>query len=101
MSENKFNTYDFIVNDDDEVMLLIYAQTGTPSNPHLEIDIQNKRAVLYRTADYALSIDDIPDEISELFYDLDKILVCELSAEQNDDDTQITDAYEATITVIP
>ena len=95
-----FNTYDFIINDDDEVMLLIYVQNNTPSDPHLDIDIENKQAILYRSENNGLTIEDIPDDILDLLYDLDKMLVCELSAEENEDDTEIANVYEATINII-
>ena len=100
MTENNFNTYDFIVNEDDEVMLLIYAKDGTPKKPHIDINVQNKQAILYRSENNGLSIEDISDDILFLLRDIDKILVCELSAEENEDDIQITNVYEATIDII-
>ena len=99
MTENKFNTYDFIINDDDEVMLLIYAQSGVPTNPSLEVDAENNRAILHRATNNGIRIDDLPENITEILYDTDKILVCELSAEENEDDTKIKNAYEADINI--
>ena len=81
MTENYFNKYDFIVNEDDEVMLLIYAQNDTPVNPHLNIDVQNNQAILYRSENSGVTLDDISEDILDLLLGFDKILICELSAE--------------------
>lgn len=99
MTENKFNTYDFIINEDDEIMLLTYAQDSTIEAPHLDIDTQNNQAILYRSENDGITMDDLSDDILDLLYDTDKILVCELSKEEKEDDTQIVNAYEAILNI--
>lgn len=100
MTENNFNTYDFIINEDDEIMLLLYSQDGLPEEPFLEITPDNNKAVLYRSKNSGIVIDDISDDILDMLFDIEKILICELSAEDNDDDTKITNAYEAKINIV-
>ena len=100
MTENNFNTYEFIINEDDEIMLLLYSQNGSPEEPTLEISPDDNKAVLYRSKNNGIVIEDIPDDILEALFDIDNILICELSIENNDDDTKITNAYEAKINIV-
>ncbi len=98
MNEEAFNTYDFLINDEDEAMLLLYAREGSPDNPVFEIDTDNKSALLIRNDNDSVSLNEIPDEILDAMQDADKLLVCELSISEDEKDTQITYAYEAEIT---
>lgn len=100
MTENNFNTYEFIINEDDEIMLLLYSQEGKPEEPVLELSSDSNQAVLYRSKTSGMEIKDISEEDMDMLYDIDKILVCELSADTDEDNTQITDVYEATINII-
>ena len=38
MDTKDFETFDFLINDEDEVMLLLYQRDGEPSDPHIELD---------------------------------------------------------------
>lgn len=100
MTEDNFNTYELIINEDDEIMLLLYSQEGAPEKPVLEISPESNQAVLYRSKTSGIEIKDIPEENIDMLCDIDKILVCELSAEADEDNTQITNVYEATINII-
>ena len=91
MNEESFNTYDFLINDEDEAMLLLYAREGSPDNPVFEIDTDNKSALLIRNDDDSVSLNDIPDEILDSLQDADKLLVCELSMSENEKEAEITD----------
>ena len=42
-------------------------------------------------------LSDIPEDVFDSLDDADKLMVCELSAEENEEDTQIVYAYEAEI----
>ena len=98
MSEQKFDTYDFLINDEDEVMLLIYTREGAPKNSHIEINIEKKSAILTRNESDSFSLSDIPDEVLDALQDADKLLICELNLAENEKDSQIVYAYEAEIT---
>ena len=99
MTENNSNFYDFIINEDDEIMLLLYAKDTKPENPHIDIDIKNNQAFLYRSKNEGILIEDISDEILDILHDSDKLLICELSDEDNEEDIKIINAYEAEISV--
>ncbi len=91
------NTFDFVINDEDEVMLLLYTRDGKPEKPFIEIMPQDKSAILHRNSEDKILLEDIGDEVIDSLHDADTLLVCELSREENDDDTQIVNAYEADI----
>lgn len=98
MASQDTNTYDFLINDEDEVMLLLYVHEGEPSDSSIEIDMENKSAVLHRTPTDEIFLDGIPDDVLDSLQETDKLLVCELSVEKDDKDTKIVYAYEAEIT---
>lgn len=94
---DEFETFDFIINEEDEVMLLLYEQNSEPQNPRIEIDLNEKSAVLIRNENDEIFLDGISDEVIDSLQDEDKLMVCELSKEENEDDTKIVYAYEADI----
>ena len=96
-----FETFDFLVNDEDEVMLLLYEREGEPSStPHIEFDSESRSALLFRSETDVLELDDIPENIFDSLQDADKLLICELSKEQDEDgDNAIRYAYEADISL--
>jgi len=93
-----FDTYDFLVNDEDEAMLLLYVRDGEPDNPTINVNMEAKTAVLKRNATDVLSLQEIPDNVIDSMQEADKLLVCELSRTEEDKDSQIVFAYEAEIT---
>ena len=97
MNEEELQTFDFLINDEDEVMLLLYQQEGEPKNPRIELKPEENSAVLHRTENEELMLSDIPEDVFDSLDDADKLMVCELSAEENEEDTQIVYAYEAEI----
>ncbi len=97
MTEEEFQTFDFLINEEDEVMLLLYAQDTEPLNPRIELLPEEKSAILYRAEDDELQLNDIPDEVFDSLAEADKLMVCELSAEEKEEDTKIIYAYEAEI----
>ena len=92
------NIYDFLINDEDEAMLLLYVRDSAPQNPSINIDFENKTAVLSRNETDSVELSDIPDDIIDALEETDKLLVCELSMTEDEKDTQIVYAYEAEIT---
>ena len=91
------NSYDFIINDEDEVMLLLYARSGTPKDAVIAINRGEHKAVLHRNEQDNLVMEGIEEEVLDSLEDADTLLVCELSNEENDADTKIVNAYEADI----
>ena len=98
MDEN-FETFDFLVNDEDEVMLLLYERDSEPvATPRIEFNVAEKTALLYRNEDDIIELTDIEDSILDSLQDDDKLLICELSHETDSNgDNTIARAYEADI----
>lgn len=98
MSNIELETFDFLINDEDEAMLLLYVRENEPKSSSIHINFENKSATLHRNDTDIVELSGIPDEVLDSLEEADKLLVCELSIEENDEDTQIVYAYEAEIT---
>lgn len=97
MANEEFETYDFLVNDEDEAMLLLYVRPGEPKDSTIDIDRTERSGVLHRNSEDDILLTDIPAEVIDSLNDADKLLVCEMSIEDKEEDTQIVYAYEAEI----
>lgn len=99
MDENELSTFDFVTNEEDEVMLLLHAQETEPKNPRIEIDVNEKSAVLIRNETDEILLEGIPEDIIDSLQDADALMVCELKISEKEEDTEIAYAYEADIDV--
>ena len=97
MEMSEFDTFDFLINDEDEVMLLLYAREGEPENAVIDVDFENKTAVLIRKENDGIELQEIPDDVLDALSEADKILVCELCQASDDEDAEVVYAYEAEI----
>ena len=93
------DTFDFIINDEDEVMLLIFARESDPKEPVIEINPDEKTAILHRNNGDEILLQDVPGEVIDSLQDADTLLVCELSHEEKEEDSRIVRAYEADISL--
>jgi hypothetical protein len=93
------DTFDFIINDEDEVLLLIFAREGDPKDPVIEINPDTKTAILHRNEEDNIMLYEVPDEVIDSIQDADNLLVCELSKEEKEEDSKIVRAYEADISL--
>ena len=89
--------FDFVVNDEDEVMLLLYAGETEPQNARIVINMDEGRAELYRNPTECVVLEDIPADIFDSILENDKLLVCEISDTEKEEDSEIVYAYEADI----
>ncbi len=89
------NSYDFLINEEDEVMLLLYSRQGSPETPSISIDASTNSATFFRNKADSFSLQDIPAEIIDALQDADNILVCEMN--EDDENPQLVNAYEAEI----
>ena len=89
--------YDFVVNDEDEVLLLLYAGKTEPKDARIVLNVAENSAELYRNEDECVILDNIPNDIFDSLADTDKLLVCEISDTEKEEDSEIVFAYEADI----
>ena len=97
MNDGDFETFDFLINEEDEVMLLLYARDGEPGKASVELDKDEGIAVLNRGNDDVIMLKDISAEVFDSLEDADNLLVCELSKDEDSSKTKIIYAYEAEI----
>lgn len=97
MDAEIFDTFDFLINDEDEVMLLLYEREGEPKETHIEINSEDNSALLVRNETDSLLLKDISADVFDSLQDADKLLVCELSRSESEKETEIVHAYEAEI----
>lgn len=97
MNADAFDTFDFLINDEDEVMLLLYERESEPKNPRIELDAEDNAALLVRNEKDSLLLKDISAEVFDSLQDADTLMVCELSRSENEKETEIVYAYEAEI----
>lgn len=97
MNADAFDTFDFLINDEDEVMLLLYEREGEPKNSRIELDAEDNAALLVRNEKDSLLLKDISAEVFDSLQDADTLMVCELSRSENEKETEIVYAYESEI----
>ena len=89
--------YDFVVNDEDEVLLLLYAGQTEPKDARIVLNVAANSAELYRSEADCVVLENIPSDIFDSLVDTDKLLVCEISDTEKEEDSEIVFAYEADI----
>ncbi len=89
--------YDFVINDEDEVMLLLYVREGMPQKATFQINFKEANAQLKRNQEDGVNLEEIPADILDALSDADKLLVCEMTIEEDETKTEIIYAYEAEI----
>lgn len=91
------NTYDFIISDENEVMLILYSRDTAPENPAVRLNANEHIVELYRNAQDALTLQYVDSEVFSNLEEEDNLLVCEIQPTENPDETEIVYTYEAPI----
>ena len=92
-----FNTFDFMVTDENDVMLLLYARETAPENPTVTLNKDEHSIILTRNQEDVLTLEDVEDEIFDNLQDDTTLLVCEIEPSENEEDAEIVYTYEAEI----
>lgn len=92
-----FNTFDFMVTDENDVMLLLYARETAPENPTVKLNKDEHNIILTRSQEDVLTLEDVEDEIFDNLQDDTTLLVCEIEPSENEEDAEIVYTYEAEI----
>ncbi|MBR6356497.1 MAG: hypothetical protein IKR92_06560 [Alphaproteobacteria bacterium] len=91
------NTFEFLISDEDEIMLLLYARDIAPEQPAVRLSPEDKTIELYRRVDDAFTLEKVEDEVFELLKDAETLLVCEILPMEETEETEIVYTYNATI----
>lgn len=92
-----YNTFDFMVTEENDVMLLLYARNTAPENPHVRLNSAGHTVELQRNDEDTVTLQEVEDEIFENLTDEETLLVCEIAPTENDDESEIIYTYEAEI----
>ncbi len=92
-----FNTFDFMITDENDVMLLLYARNTAPENPQIQLNPQEHNIVLSRNSDDVITLEGIEDEIFNNLQEENTLLVCEIEPSDNEEEAEIVYTYEAQI----
>ncbi|MBE6462848.1 MAG: hypothetical protein E7005_03710 [Alphaproteobacteria bacterium] len=92
-------SYEIIENENNEIMILIYAGPTEPANSTYTINEYAKHIILKRNSKDTLYIEQLSDEHMQKIKKLNTIYVCELKYNENlkeDEETDIVYAYAST-----
>ncbi len=91
------NTFDFLISEENEVMLILYARDIAPEDPIVHLNPENNTIELYRMKNDAFTLEKVDNEVFELLKNEKNLLVCEILPTENPDETEIVYTYEAII----
>ena len=93
------NIFQFMLSEDNEPALFIYARESQPNEPILHLMPKEHKANLYRNAQdiITLNLDDV--KIIENLKNKKKLLVCEVMPAENANEVEIIKTYLVDITI--
>jgi hypothetical protein len=91
------DTYDFIISDENEIMLILHSRDSAPENPVVRLNADNRTVELYRNAEDAVTLQYVDSDIFNNLAEDNKLLVCEIQPTDDPDETEIVYAYHADI----
>lgn len=91
------NTFDFLISEENEVMLIIYARDIAPEDPIVRLNPEQKNVELYRRRNDAFTLESVSDDVFAILKNEEKLLVCEILPTEDPDETEIVYTYEALI----
>ena len=95
--EDTFNTFDFVIDEDDNIMLIMYEREGEPLKSVIKINREERSINFYRNDYDKIELEGIEDDILDRLEDEEKLSVAELSIEEDPEDTIIVYSYDADI----
>lgn len=91
------STYDFIISDENEVMLILYSRDSAPENPAVSLDPENHIIELYRNNNDAVFLQYVDSDVFTNLAEESELLVCEIQPTDDPDETEIVYTYHAAI----
>lgn len=91
------DTFDFLISDEDEIMLILHARDIPPEQPAVRLNPEDKTIELYRRIDDAFTLENVEDEVFEVLKNEAELLVCEILPIEETDETEIVYTYNALI----
>ena len=92
------DSYEILENENNEIMILLYAGQTEPANSTYRINEYAKHIIIKRNSKDTIYIEQLSDEYMQKIKKLDTIYICELKYNENlkeDEETDIAYAYAA------
>ena len=89
--------FDFVIGDNNEVLLVLNAQDQIPDEPALVLEPEEHSATLFRNEEQELTLENVSDDAFKALEDKDEVMVCEIAPTDNPDETRIVYNYYAEI----
>ena len=93
----EINTFQFLVTEDNEVALLLYAREGRADRPLVRLFRNEQKVEIFRNADDELTLEQVDDNIFVCLNGKNQLLICEVLPAENEDELEIIDSYHAEI----
>ena len=93
----EFDGFEFIVTEEDDVMLIIYARSGNPENPAVEMVSKKKQIILHRNSKDIVTLENVDDNVFENLNGEKVLLIAEVMPTENPLENEIKQVYNARI----
>jgi hypothetical protein len=94
---SEFDGFDFIITEEDDVMLIIYARSGNPENPSIELKPEKESVILYRNKDDVVTLESVSKDVFGILSEEKALLITEVVPTENELEQEIKQVYEAKI----
>lgn len=94
---DEFDGFDFIVTEEDDVMLIIYARSGNPENPTVKLDLVQNSVILNRNQSDVVTLENVERNVLNILKEETVLLITEVVPTENPLEHEIKQVYEAKI----
>lgn len=92
-----FDGFEFIITEEDDVMLIIYARSSDPENPQVELKKEQKRIILRRNSTDIVTLENVEDKILNNLSEEKALLIAEVVPTENPLEHEVKQVYNAVI----
>ena len=92
-----FDGFEFIITEEDDVMLIIYARSSDPENPEVELNKEQKRVILRRNSTDIVTLENVEDKILNNLSEEKALLIAEVVPTDNPLEHEVKQVYNALI----
>ena len=92
-----FDGFEFIITEEDDVMLIIYARSTNPENPEVELNKEQNSIVLRRNSSDVVTLEGVEDKILNNLSEEKALLIAEVVPTENPLEHEVKQVYNAVI----
>ncbi len=91
------NTFQFLITDEKDVALLIYAREGRAERPLVRLFRNEQKVEIYRNEEDELTLEQVDDSVFVNLNGKNNLLICEVLPAENEGEIEVIDSYRADI----